>query len=138
VNIDFRDTLAARQHATLPRVSSIPAPTIATPNNSVESSPAFADVLASTQQSDDLKLSSHALTRMKQRGMELSPTDMNTIGQAVTRAQEKGAKEAYVMYGDHGYVVSVPNRTIITAMMNQTETIVTHVDSVVVIPRLDR
>lgn len=86
-----------------------------------------------------LVLSQHAASRMQQRGVRLSDTDWDRLGVAVTHVAAKGARDAYVMYGDVGFVVNVPNRIVVTAMTTQQEeTIVTNVDSVVVLPRLDR
>jgi len=100
----------------------------------------FAKVLQQANEpSKPLVVSQHAASRMQQRGVHLSEHDWGRLGTAVTHAAEKGSRDAYLMYGDMGFVVNVPNRTVITAMVKQQdETIVTNVDSVVVIPRLDR
>lgn len=83
-------------------------------------------------------MSAHATQRMQQRGLSLNGADWSQIGQAVDKAESKGAKEAYLMYGNAGFVINVPNRTVITAMINQEDTVVTNIDSVVIVPRLDR
>ncbi|MCL6442026.1 MAG: hypothetical protein K6T83_00945 [Alicyclobacillus sp.] len=84
-----------------------------------------------------LRLSAHAAIRLQQRGMQLSTADLARLGQAVDQAQAKGSRDAYVLYGDTGFVVNVPNRTVITAIPSREDTIITNVDSVVVVKRLD-
>jgi flagellar operon protein len=85
----------------------------------------------------NLKISAHAKERMKQRGFELKEQDLAQLSQAVDKAQKKGSRDAYLLYGDAGYIVNVPNRTVITAVTNADDTIVTNIDSVVIVPRPD-
>lgn len=101
--------------------------------------PSFVDVMRQVEsQQSQLKVSAHASQRMQQRGLQLNGEDWSQIGKAVDKAQLKGAKEAYLLYGNAGLVVNVPNRTVITAMVNHEDTVVTNIDSVVIVPRLDR
>jgi flagellar operon protein len=109
------------------------------PTAPISSGSSFADVLkqhVGTQES--LHISRHANLRMQQRGLNLNAADLAKLGQAVKDAEAKGAKDTYVLYGNAGFVVNVPNRTVVTAMTHNSETVVTNVDSVVVVPRLDR
>jgi flagellar operon protein len=85
----------------------------------------------------NLKISAHARERMKQRGFELKEQDLAQLSQAVDKAQKKGSRDAYLLYGNAGYIVNVPNRTVITAVTNADDTIVTNIDSVVIVPRPD-
>lgn len=99
----------------------------------------FADVLAKAKgQGDSLKFSSHAKTRLQQRGMVLTHADVAKLQQAVDKAGQKGSKDVYVVYGDAGFVVNVPNRTVVTAMMHREEPVITNIDSVVVLAGPDQ
>ena len=131
-NLISTGSWAAQTHAT-PRKTGAQAA-------NVSGSPNFADVLRSVGNSavPSLKVSAHAAARLRDRGVHMSNADWQNVGAAVDRASQKGARDAYVMYGQHGFVVNVANRTVITAMNQQEETVVTNVDSVVVIPKLDR
>lgn len=99
----------------------------------------FADVLAKTVVSNPqgIRFSAHAQARLQERGMSLNEKELVRLQQAVDRAGQKGSKDAYVVYGDTGFVVNVPNRTVVTALVNQEDTVVTNIDSVVMLSRLD-
>jgi flagellar operon protein len=77
--------------------------------------------------------SAHAVERLKQRNIILNKEDLNRLGQAVEKAAAKGAKETLVLSSDLALVVSVKNRTVITAMdKNQAqEHVFTNIDSAV-------
>jgi flagellar operon protein len=129
----------------LDRIVGVPyTPGVRTPNqkstlNTQHAS--FADVLRQVQQQGStggLKVSAHASTRISQRGVTMTAQDWMQVSHAVDRAEAKGCRDAYVVYGNTGFVVNVPNRTVVTAMVHQDYTIVTNIDSVVMIPRLDR
>lgn len=98
----------------------------------------FAEVLSQAADTAKLKFSAHAMARIEQRGMQLTPHDVETMGRVVNQMADKGTKAAYLSYGTDGFVVNVPNRTVITAMSHDTEKVVTNIDGVAIIPRLDR
>jgi len=91
----------------------------------------FADVLKA--KTDELKFSAHAQTRMKSRGIDVSPQMMNKLTNAVDTAQRKGSKNSLVLFPDAAFIVNVPNRTVVTAMdgENIRENIFTNIDSTV-------
>lgn len=114
-------------------------PAASSPARQATSAESFSSVLERAQTPDEgLKLSAHAQSRLQQRGVTLTAADLTRLQNAVTAAAGKGSKDAYLLYGDAGFVVNVPNRTVITAMVNREETIVTNIDSVVIVPRPDR
>ncbi|GMA49033.1 hypothetical protein GCM10025857_03900 [Alicyclobacillus contaminans] len=129
----------------LDRIAGVPyTPGVRTPNQKSTSNtqhPAFADVLGQVEQlgsTGGLKVSAHASERISQRGVTMTAQDWLQVSQAVDRAEAKGCKDAYVLYGNTGFVVNVPNRTVVTAMVHQDHTIVTNIDSVVMASRPDR
>lgn len=101
---------------------------------------AFAAELDSARQAiSALKFSGHALERLSERGITLSESDIARLAQAVDEAAAKGARETLVLMDRSAFIVSVPNRVVITAVPSQdTENVVfTKIDSVVVVAPLD-
>lgn len=87
------------------------------------------------EQQQSLKFSQHAQLRLKQRGIELDDGQLNRIAGAVEQAAAKGAKDSLVLFRDIAMIVSVPNRTVVTAMDGAAmkEHIFTQIDSAVVV-----
>ena len=100
--------------------------------------PAFGDVLAGklaapgTQQG--VKFSGHALQRIERRGISLDASTTARLNEGVTRAASKGARDSLVLVDDTAFVVSVPNRTVITAVDrdHMKEQVFTNIDSAVI------
>lgn len=63
-----------------------------------------------------LRISGHAKERLGSRGIEIDADEAGRIRNAVERLEAKGAREAVVFTDDRAYVVSVANRTLITAL----------------------
>ncbi|MCC6404020.1 MAG: flagellar protein [Fimbriimonadaceae bacterium] len=84
---------------------------------------------------DKLKVSGHAQTRLKSRQIELDSEAWNRVLEGVDRAAQKGAKESLVMVDDIALVVSVRNRTVITAVEKERlrENVFTNIDSAVIV-----
>jgi flagellar operon protein len=94
----------------------------------------FKDILAEVAQADGVKFSKHALERISSRGMSLDRASMERLNSAVEVADSKGASESLVLMDELALIVSVKNRTVITAMPS-TETkgnVFTSIDSAVV------
>lgn len=84
---------------------------------------------------DRLKLSGHAQTRLASRNLQLGKEEWDRVLGGVDKAAEKGAKESLVMVDDIALVVSVRNRTVITAMdrENLKNNVFTNIDSAVIV-----
>ncbi|QTH45901.1 flagellar biosynthesis protein [Cohnella sp. LGH] len=91
----------------------------------------FQELLSQQQ----LKFSHHAEQRLQQRGIQLQPDQLERIASAVDQAAAKGAKDSLVLFQDIAMIVSVPNRTVVTAMDGHSmkEHIFTQIDSAVVV-----
>lgn len=88
--------------------------------------------LPSTQ---GVKFSQHAQDRLKARNITFSATDLANLEGAVNSVAQKGGKESLVMMGDSALVVSVKNRTVVTAL-DRTQmrgNVFTNIDSAVII-----
>ncbi|UFS72334.1 flagellar protein [Geomonas sp. RF6] len=95
---------------------------------------AFARVLDQKLPGEPVRFSQHALERLKARGITLSETDLKQLSGAVDSVAQKGGKESLVMTGDAALVVSIKNRTVVTAMDRQSMNghVFTNIDSAVV------
>lgn len=82
-----------------------------------------------------LKFSAHAQSRLLSRNIALTQYDMDRLEKAVSKAEEKGAKESLVLMQDLAFIVSVPNRTVITVTNREQakETVFTNIDSTIII-----
>jgi flagellar operon protein len=80
-----------------------------------------------------VKWSAHAAARLVQRGISLTDTQLARLETAVDKAASKGSRDALVMMDDTAMVVSVKNKTVITALsMSQArENVFTNIDSAV-------
>jgi flagellar operon protein len=92
----------------------------------------FARVL---DQTTGVKFSQHAQDRLKARNISFSSDQLQQLEGAVNSVAQKGGKESLVMMGDAALVVSVKNRTVVTAMdrSQMRGNVFTNIDSAVVI-----
>jgi len=81
-----------------------------------------------------VKFSGHALERLKERGINLNETDIAKLEGAVSSVAAKGGNESLIMVGDAALLVSVKNRTVITAFdrRNLDGNVFTRIDSAAV------
>jgi flagellar operon protein len=80
------------------------------------------------------------MTRLNSRQINLSEADFAKLGNAMSRASAKGVRTSLVLMDQPnqntvGLVVSVPNRTVITAvdMQGLKDNIFTNIDSAMII-----
>lgn len=94
----------------------------------------FAQVLADRQA---VRFSAHAQQRLTRRGIDLDAGDLERLNQAVDRAGAKGGRESLVLLDELALIVSIDNRTVITALDTGAAqgNVFTNVDSVVIAPR---
>ena len=92
----------------------------------------FADVLRT--QASSLKFSSHAIQRVERRGIDLGPETLGRLSDGIERAAGKGSRSSVVFVDSTAFVVSVPNRTVITAVDREhmKEQVFTNIDSAVI------
>ncbi len=65
---------------------------------------------------EPLKMSAHAAQRLKERSINIDSDLMGRMNDAIDKADAKGLEETLVLTDKAAMIVSVPNRTIITAM----------------------
>jgi flagellar operon protein len=96
----------------------------------------FRDVLQSTTTATGgLKFSAHAMQRLASRNITLTQDDVNRMNAMADKAAAKGAKQSLFMMNDVAMVVSIKNRTVITAVDadSMKENVFTNIDSAAII-----
>ncbi len=91
----------------------------------------FEDVLAKSQQ---VKFSGHAQQMIDRREIQLSPGRMERLNDAVKVAEQKGSRDSLIMVDDLALVVSIKNKTVITAVdqPHMKGKVFTNIDSAVI------
>lgn len=96
----------------------------------------FAEVLQSTlERATPLKFSAHALQRLEERQIHLTAVELDRLERGVNDLAAKGGRSSLVLIDNQAYLVSVPNKTVITALSNLTgeKNVFTNVDSVAIV-----
>jgi flagellar operon protein len=105
-------------------------------NNSqiVNSNLPFQQILQEKLDVEELKFSNHALERLKRRNINLSNEQLNKLKSAVAKVASKGARDSLVLVDSVAFVVSVKNKTVITAIDGEQmkENVFTNIDSAVI------
>lgn len=100
----------------------------------------FRDVLRQTTEAapgEPLKFSAHAIQRLQSRNIQLSSSDIQQMNSMADKAAAKGSRQSLFVMGDVAMVVSIKNRTVITAVDSQSmkENVFTNIDSAAIIDK---
>lgn len=127
-----------------PGVAPAPAPVGAPASRGAEGGTApaapFADVLKGVQKGEasgeagQLHFSKHALQRVQRRGVALDAGTLGRLHEGVGRAASKGSRASVVLVDGTAFVVSVANKTVLTAVPQEhmKEQVFTNIDSAVI------
>ena len=82
-----------------------------------------------------LKFSAHATQRLRERQIQFDPETLAKMNDAITKADAKGVQDTLMITDKAALIISVPNRTVITAMdrNNLSGNIFTNIDGAVII-----
>ncbi len=94
----------------------------------------FAEELNRASGPESLQFSRHALARVQRRGIELDPATLGRLSEGVGRAASKGSRDSLILVDGTAFVVSVSNRTVITAVGSEhmKDNVFTNIDSAVI------
>lgn len=120
------------QHPIIPAAKPVQAPS-AQPSAKPAGDQSFGRIL--DQELTGVKFSQHALQRLASRNISLDGGDLAKLSGAVDKAAQKGARDSLILMKDLALVVSVKNRTVITAMdgANLKDNVFTNIDSAVIV-----
>ena len=96
----------------------------------------FRDVLRTAQApAQPLKFSAHAQQRLESRNIRLTSDDVAKMNAMADKAAAKGAKQSLFMMRDVAMVVSISNRTVITAVDQDSmkQNVFTNIDSAAIL-----
>jgi flagellar operon protein len=90
---------------------------------------------AELAKANNLNFSKHATQRLYSRGIEMTEARLAQLSDAIDKAAVKGSKETLILDDSAAYVVSIENRTVISAFGrdNLREGVFTSIDSAVII-----
>lgn len=93
--------------------------------------PAFSEVL---KKAGEVQFSNHAMQRVQRRGIDTGEGTLARLKDGVDKAASKGARDAVVFVDRSAFVVSVRNRTVITAVDSDhmKDHVFTNIDSAVI------
>ena len=68
------------------------------------------------QKKEEIQFSKHARERIDQRGIEMTPSLIQDLNNAVAKAKEKGAKDVVVIGPKEVFIVNIPNNIVVTTI----------------------
>lgn len=100
-------------------------------NTKTSFSSILSDALDSTQ---TVKFSKHAQTRLESRNIALNESDIEKLEGAVDAVSQKGVQDSLVLMNGLAFIVSVPDRTVVTAMpvSEASSNVFTNIDGAVI------
>lgn len=96
----------------------------------------FGQVLTeSVKENQPVRFSAHAIRRLEERQLSLNDRMLERLDQGIRQLDAKGSRNSVVFMDQMAFVVSVKNKTVVTAVgMDQTkENIFTNIDSVAIV-----
>jgi len=81
----------------------------------------------------DLKFSAHAVRRLEERQVELTNAHLDRLQSGLDQLSEKGSVNSAVMMDNTVYIVSVKNRTVVTAVQQEAQNVFTNIDSLAIV-----
>jgi len=96
----------------------------------------FSDILTDKLgTSEPLNFSAHAQSRLMTRSIQLTGQQMERLQHGVNQAAQKGSRESLVVMDNLAFIVSVPNRTVVTAVDGAAKSgnVFTQIDGAVIV-----
>lgn len=128
------NSLIARVQPVHP-VGGIAAPSATQTTRPSDTGDSFGKLLEQTvRDSQPIKFSAHAQNRLQHRQIALSDPQVARLEKGITSAADKGAESSLVLLDNLAFIVSVRNRTVVTALdsMQSNSHVFTQIDSAVI------
>lgn len=87
------------------------------------------------KQKEEITFSKHAQQRVAERQIDVSSEMMAKLNDAVSKAKEKGVKDALILNDDSAFIVNTMSNTVITALKGSEmkNNVFTNIDGTVII-----
>ena len=87
------------------------------------------------RESAQIKFSAHAQERLRSRNISLDQTSFNRLEQGMQQLMQKGGRESLILLDQSAFLVNVQNRTVITAIGNESlkNNVFTNIDSAIIV-----
>jgi flagellar operon protein len=110
-------------------------PTASTTSRADKASSFQSELENQLDRSGAVSFSAHARSRLISRSIQLSSQQVARLEHGVEQAAKKGSRESVVMLDNLAFVVSVPNRTVVTAVDGAARegNVFTQIDSAVIV-----
>ncbi len=81
------------------------------------------------------RFSAHAVRRLQDRSIRLSPTELSRLESGIRNLTAKGGRSSLILLDDTAYIVSINSRTVVTALTREAtlNKVFTNIDSVAVV-----
>lgn len=116
----------------IPRINETPR---STPQPGSVSGPSFQEVLKNQLSQSNVEFSKHAVARVLERNVPISPANLARLNNGVELARQKGLNDTLIMIDQTAYLVSVKNSKVITTVSgNELQgNVFTNIDGTVII-----
>ncbi len=93
----------------------------------------FSQILEDKSQNDKIMFSKHASMRLDSRNLSLSTSQIKRVEDGIKRAEEKGIKDSLVLVDNIALLVNIRNKTVVTAIDNNSNKVYTNIDGAVIV-----
>lgn len=95
----------------------------------------FGDILKNQLAASNVEFSKHAVSRVMERNIPISPANLQRLNSGVELAREKGLNDTLILIDKTAYLVSVKNSKVITTVSGDelTGNVFTNIDGTVII-----
>ena len=93
----------------------------------------FKEILQNKSVNENIMFSKHASMRLNDRNLSLSNSQIKRLEDGIKRAEEKGIKDSLVLVDNIALLVNVKNKTVVTAIDNNSDKVYTNIDGAVIV-----
>ncbi|WP_250278422.1 TIGR02530 family flagellar biosynthesis protein [[Clostridium] colinum] len=93
----------------------------------------FKQILKNKEESNNIMFSKHAYMRLNSRNLSLSNSQIKRVEDGIKRAEAKGIKDSLVLVDNIALLVNIKNKTVVTAIDNNSEKVYTNIDGAVIV-----